>query len=119
MIVGAVFTVTTALPVISAAIAVQLASDKVAIVYVVDVVGDTLTVIGLVEPLKDEPLDNVPLHGPVPVKAILKEAELPLQIVVVPLITPVGRGLTIICAVASPKAVVVTLPQPFVIDTKL
>ena len=37
------------------------------------------------------PLDNVPLHGPVPVTAIDSVVEPPLQIVAAPVITPVGR----------------------------
>ena len=49
--VGRGFTVTDALPVRSAAIDVQFASDNVAMLYVVFVDGLTLTEIGLLLPL--------------------------------------------------------------------
>ncbi len=52
--------------------------------------GLTETVIGLVLPLNAAPLDNVPLHGLVPVTAMLNEALFPLQIVAVPVMFPVG-----------------------------
>ena len=51
--------------------------------------------IGLSLPLKLSPLLNVPLHGPVPVNAILKFAAPSLQKAVDPEITPVGRARTV------------------------
>ena len=59
---------------------------------VVDV-GLTETLIGLLDPLNAAPFESVPLQGPEPVKLIESEVELPLQMDVVPLITPVGRAL--------------------------
>ena len=88
--VGRALTVTTTLPVLSPDAAVQFASSKVEIVYVVFDDGLTETVIGLVLPLKLAPLDNVPFHGDVPVTTMLNVALAPLQIVVVPVISPVG-----------------------------
>ena len=65
-------------------------------VYVVFEVGLTLTAIGLVLPEKAVPSDNVPDQGPLPVTAMLRFAEAPVQIDVDPLMVPVGNGLTII-----------------------
>jgi hypothetical protein len=96
--VGLAFTVTTALPVLSADIDVQFASDSVLIVQVVLDDGLTEAVIGLLLPLKLAPLDSVPLHGPVPVTAMLSDALCPLHIVVVPVIAPVGLALTVTTA---------------------
>ena len=96
--VGRAFTLIVLVPVKSAPIDVQRESLNVATVYTVVEVGDTVTLIGLVAPLNDVPSLNVPLHGPVPVTAILIFAEPPLQIVGVPLITAVGRGLTVTVA---------------------
>src|SRR4051812_33622185 len=71
--VGRGLIVTVPLPLKSAAMAVQLASDKVAIVYAVVDDGVTVTLIGLVLPLNGmAPGDKVPLHGPLPVTAILR-----------------------------------------------
>ncbi len=88
VIAGEVFIVITALPVLPAAFAEQLASVSVLIVYVVVNDGDTETRIGLVAPLKDVPSDNVPFHGLVPVTAILKVVLCPVQIPVLPDIVP-------------------------------
>ena len=96
--VGRAFTDTVAVPLKSAAIDVHLESLNEAIVYVVETLGDTLTVIGLVAPLNDVPSLNVPLHGPTPFNVNVMFAAPPLQIVGVPLITPVGRGLTVTVA---------------------
>jgi hypothetical protein len=60
--------------------------------------GETLTIIGEELPLNKVPFDNIPFQGPVPVTAILRLAGCPLQIVVLPLITAVGRGLTVTVA---------------------
>ena len=96
--VGRGFTVTTALPLKSPPFAEQLASLNVEIVNVVFDVGLTDTEIGLDEPLNEAPLERVPFHGPVPVTTIERDGESPLQIVVVPLIVPVGREFTVITA---------------------
>lgn len=56
--------------------------------------GETDTVIGLLLPLKVAPLLKVPLHGPLPVTAMLNVALFPLQIVCVPERTAVGLILT-------------------------
>jgi hypothetical protein len=106
---GPAFTVTTALPVLPAAEAVQLASLSVRIVYVVLVVGETATVIGLELPLNGIPPVMVPFHGPVPVTAMLRLALVPLQIVWVPVILPVGSGLTLKVAVLPLETVLVQL----------
>ena len=90
------FTVTKALPVLSPALAVQLASVKVAIVYVVVDDGETDTLIVGAVPLKAIlPGESVPLMVPLPVTAILKLVVVlcPLQYVTPPLMTPVGRAL--------------------------
>lgn len=92
--VGRAFTVTTALPVKSAAMALQLASERVATVYVVFIEGDTTTVIVGAVPLNTAPLESVPLIVPLPVTVSVKVALVPLQTVVVPLISAVGRALT-------------------------
>lgn len=96
--VGRAFTVTTALPLKSPPFAEQLASLNVEIVNVVFDVGLTDTEIGLDEPLNEAPFERVPFHGPVPVTTIDRDGESPLQIVVVPLIVPVGREFTVITA---------------------
>jgi hypothetical protein len=67
--------------------------------------------IGLLLPVNAWPFDNVPLHGPVPVTAILNVALLPAQIVCVPLITPVGRGFTV-----TVTEVRVALTQPAAVN---
>jgi hypothetical protein len=90
--VGVARTVTVALPVLSPAFAVQLASDKVPTVYVLFADGLTVTDIGLVLPLNDVPSDSVPVQGPTPVTSILNIATLPLQITCVPLIVALGRA---------------------------
>ena len=56
--------------------------------------GLTDTLIGLVVPLNRMPPVIVPLHGPVPATAIFNVALLLVHMVCVPLIIPVGRGLT-------------------------
>ena len=96
--VGRGLTFIVLVPVRSALIEVQRESDKVATLYVVVAVGDTLTLIGLVAPLNDVPSLNVPLHGPRPVTVILMDVEPPLQIVADPLTVAVGRGLTVTTA---------------------
>ena len=55
-----------------------------------------------------EPSDQLTFHGPVPVKAAEMEVELPLQIVAEPLVTEVGRALTVTTAlpVRSPDCAV-------------
>ena len=68
--------------------------------------GLTTTVSGLDPPLIAVPSDNVPLHGPVPVTAIDKVVLPPLQIVAVPLITPVGRGFTVTTALPVRSAAI-------------
>lgn len=93
--VGRAFTVTTADPVRSPACEVPLASDSVATVYVVLDVGDTDTEIGLLLPLNEVPSLRVPLQGPVPLTAILRLADPPLQMDCVPVITEVGRTVTV------------------------
>lgn len=53
----------------------------------------------LLFPLKTVPSDKVPPQGPVPVKVRVSSAVCALQMVVVPLITPVGLGCTVTTAV--------------------
>ena len=67
----------------------------------------TLVIVGAV-PLKALPSENVPLIVPLPVKVKVKLALCPLQIVVVPLITEVGRAFTVTVAlpVLSPACAV-------------
>ena len=88
--VGEARTVTKALPVLSADCAVQLASERLLIVKVVVEDGLTVTLIGLLLPLKIVPFESVPLHGLTPVTEILNIVLCPLQMVVVPLMFPVG-----------------------------
>jgi hypothetical protein len=85
------FTVTVAEPERSPLFAEQFASLKVAIVYVKVEPGVTLTVIVGAVPLNVAPLLNVPLIVPVPVTVNVRLVEAPAQIVVDPLIAPVGR----------------------------
>ena len=89
---GARLTVTVADPVLSPADAAQVPSVSVLIMYVVAEDGLTITVIVGAVPEKDVPSDRVPLMVPVPVALIVKLAEFPLHIVVVPLSAPVGRA---------------------------
>ena len=89
------FTVTTADPIMSAAMEAQVPSVKVEIVYVVVAVGVTFTFIIGDVPLKAVPSDNVPEMVPLPVTAKDNAAVLPLQIACVPLRIAVGRGFTI------------------------
>ena len=97
--VGRAFTVTTALPVRSPTWAVQFASVRLVTVYVVVADGLTLRVAGLAATaFWLEPSDQLTFHGPVPVKAAEMVAELPLQIVAVPLATEVGRASTVTTA---------------------
>ena len=60
--------------------------------------------IGLVLPLKFLPVDRVPLNGPVPVAAILRDTELPAQTVDGPLIVPVGLVSTLTVPVITGEA---------------
>ena len=95
-------TVTVAFPDRSADIELHNEPFNVAIVYVVVDDGVTATVIGLVVPVNGiAPGDNVPLHGPAPVTAMLRlvVVDCPLQYDVLPLITAVGRWLTVITEV--------------------
>ena len=69
-------------------------------VYVVFADGETLTTIGLALPLNDVPSESVPLHEPEPVTAMLKLVALPLHIVAVPVIAPVGRVVIDKCKVS-------------------
>ena len=94
--VGLAFTVTVAEPVRSPACEVPLASESVATVYVVVAVGVTVTEIGLLLPVNVVPSLNVPLHGPVPLTAMLRLVlVLPAQTAVVPVIAEVGRTVTV------------------------
>src|SRR6185369_10709878 len=97
--VGRGFTVITALPVRSPACAVHFESVRAVTVYVVVALGLTLRVAGLAAtPLCNTPSDHVTFHGPVPVNTALIVAEPPLQRVVEPLTTEVGRVLTVMTA---------------------
>ena len=71
--------------------------------------GLTFTRIGDEFPLKNAPLESVPLQGPVPVKAMLKFVDWPLQIDVVPAIVAVGRAFTV--TVAEPVRSPARVPQ--------
>ena len=84
----------------------------------------TATLIGLLLPLNRVPSDKVPLHGPVPVTAMLNVALLPAHIVCVPLITPVGLGLTDTIVAADgaeghPLVVTTTVYEPAVVAEKV
>ena len=73
------------------------------------VVGLTLTVMVGAVPLNGmAPGESVPLIVPLPVTANVRVAFWPLQIVVVPLMLPVGRALTVTVAlpVRSPACAV-------------
>jgi hypothetical protein len=88
---GIVPTVTAALPVRSPACAVQLASVRAVIVYVVVEDGLTLRVAGLVAtPLWTTESDQVTFQGPVPVRTAWIGVEPPTQIVAVPETMAVG-----------------------------
>ena len=100
--VGSGFTVIVADPVRSAGNAEHRLSWREAMVYVVVAVGLTETGIGLELPLNGVPLDKVPFQGPVPVTAILSEADCPVQISVVPVIMAVGLGITVMTAEPVP-----------------
>ena len=99
--VGLAFTFTVAPPERSAAVAVQLPSLNVDIVYAVVDDGLTFTVIVGAVPLNAVPSDNVPLIVPLPVTARLSVALPPLQIVLLPLSTAVGLAFTF--TVAPPE----------------
>ena len=81
---------------------VQFASLSAVTVYVFVPAGDTLTVKGLVAiPVTVTgvvPSEYVKLQGCVPVRATLKVVDPPLHIVAVPLVTEVGRGITVTVA---------------------
>jgi hypothetical protein len=96
--VGRGFTVIVADPVRSAGIAVQFASVSDTIVNVVELVGETVTLIGDELPLNRVPFDNAPFHGPVPVTTMLSVIDCPLQIVIDATIEAVGRALTVTVA---------------------
>ena len=96
--------------------------------------GDTFTVIEEPDPLKTVPSDNVPLMVPLPVTDNVNEALLPAQIVVLPLIAPVGRAFTVtdFCAelvhplvitvyiiFAEPAPTAVTRPEPLTVATEI
>jgi hypothetical protein len=105
-LVGRGLTVTKALPVLSAPMAVQFTSLSADIVYVLVELGLTLKVYGLAA-MPDTVVGVVPsvyvsVHGCEPVKATLSVVLPPLHIVALPLITLVGRGLTVTKAVAVP-----------------
>jgi hypothetical protein len=93
------FTVMTALPVISAPMAVQFASERAVTVYVVvaentgaNWYGEDVIPFTTVELV---PSEYVRFQGCVPVNAIETVVDEPLQIVVVPEINDVGLGLTL------------------------
>jgi hypothetical protein len=99
VITGAVVspTVTTALPVKSAACAVHNESVKSVTKYVEVDVGDADRDTGLVAiPFWINPSDHTTFHGPDPVRTACKVVAVPPgQIVVLPLTTAVGRGFTV------------------------
>lgn len=68
---------------------------------------------GLIFPLNVKPFDRVPLHGPVPVRAMLRVAGWPEQIDVVPLIIPVGLGVTVTIAEPFPVLLHEILSETF------
>jgi hypothetical protein len=91
-------TVTVAIPV-PGTVVHPLASVTLVTVHEVVVAGVTMKVYGLpVIPFTVKgvvPSVKVRLHGEAPVRATAIDALAPLQIVVVPLIVAVGRGLTV------------------------
>lgn len=86
---------TVAVPVMSPAIAVQLASETEVTEYEVVAEGLTLTVAGEVLAVWLDPPLMANVQGPVPVRETERSVELPLQIVAVPVMAAVGRGLTV------------------------
>ena len=95
MIAGGAKTVTTALPLKSAALADPFVSDRLVTVYVVVLVGLTTRAAGLALVVWLYPSDQVTFHGAVPVSAAWIVAALPLQMFVLPLTTAVGRVMTV------------------------
>ena len=61
--------------------------------------GDTTTVMDGAVPLNAAPLERVPLMLPLPVTVSVNVALMPLQILVVPVMTAVGLGFTVTKAV--------------------
>ena len=78
----------------------------------------TLVIVGAV-PLKEEPSESVPLIVPLPVTASVRVAVWPLQIVVVPVMFPVGvaliTALPLIVAVHPPGPVATIVYVPAVV----
>jgi hypothetical protein len=62
---------------------------------VVEAEGFTETIAGSTEEENACPLERVPLHGPLPVRAILSDELLPAQISVEPESEAVGRGMVV------------------------
>ena len=99
--VGWATTVITALPVMSPAMAVQFASLRAVIVYVVVDPGFTANIYGegpaYVTGVDVVPSYQVKFHGPVPDNATRRFVLVPRQMDAVPLITEVGLGITVTC----------------------
>ena len=68
--------------------------------------GDTVTISGFVVAVTGDPPLMLYTNGPVPVKAMLKVVLVPSQVAGVPLITDVGRGLTVTTALPVLSAAV-------------
>ena len=68
--------------------------------------GDTVTISGFVVAVTGDPPLITYTNGPVPVKAMLKVVLVPSQVVGVPLMTAVGRGLTVTTALPVMSAAV-------------
>jgi hypothetical protein len=100
--VGSAFTFTVADP-FSPPVASQLLSTSVLTVYVFDAEGVTATIAGLLDAANEAPLESVPVHGPFPVRAMLNEELLPVQISAEPVSVAVGLG-TVVTATLEPLA---------------
>ena len=57
--------------------------------------GVTATIAGLLDAENEAPLESVPVHGPFPVRAMLNEELLPVQISAEPESVAVGLGMVV------------------------
>ena len=76
-------------------IAKQLLSLSVLTLKVLDTEGVTETMAGLTEEVNDKPLESVPFHGAMPVKAMLIDELRPAQISAEPESDAVGRAMVV------------------------
>lgn len=93
--VGSAFTFTVADP-FNPPVAMQLLSLNVLKVYVLEADGVTIMIAGLTSEVNDKPLERVPFHGALPVRARLMDELLPAQISAEPESNEVGLGRVVI-----------------------